>query len=220
MANILKPIGFVLILSAIGAGAYFLGQATKAPATGSAQAAGPQAGTGSQPGMMQRVKDFVGGSPTPAGSAEVEPAAGPGPDTPAPTATATNPSATATTRPAAAATTTLTAEVTALGGDQVLTKAGYKVRLIGVRTPPKGMEADNARRALATLLGNGAVKLQFEGSDRSQAFVWKDGTLLNQSMVRAGWSRAGHDRFLTAEAAARSRGAGLWSPEGWMGVNP
>jgi len=213
MSNILKPVGFVLILAAVATGAYFFGQSSKEPAAASG---GPSA----RPGMVQRMKDFVSsddaGVPGQA-AAPVPPDSGSAvPSTPAVPAS-TKPRVPA---PLAVVTATVPAQVSALSGDMVLTKAQARVRLIGVRAPVRGAEVEQAREALAKMIDDGKVTLQFEGADRSAAYVWKGNRLLNESMVGLGWSRASHARFLTAEAAARHQGAGLWSPEGWMGVNP
>jgi len=214
MSNILKPIGFVLILGAVGAGAYFLGQSSGQKN----QVAGTN--TKPKPGMVQQVKDFVSGDSPAAGQASPAPApAGPDPDAVAQTLPPP-PKAVVKPRVAASAAITVPAQVTAISGDTVLTKAQVQVHLIGVRTPVKGAEVAQARADLAKLLEDGTVKLQFTSEDHTVAYVWKGNRLLNESMVALGWSRAGDKRFLTAEAAARTQGVGLWSPEGWMGVNP
>ncbi len=211
MSNILKPVGFVLILAAVATGAYFFGQSSKEPAAASG---GPSA----RPGMVQRMKDFVSsdGAVAPGQAAAPADPASAVPPVPAIPAN-TKPRVPA---PLAVVTAAVPAQVSALSGDMVLTKAQARVRLIGVRAPVRGAEVEQAREALAKMIDDGKVTLQFEGADRSAAYVWKGNRLLNESMVGLGWSRAGHARFLTAEAAARHQGAGLWSPEGWMGVNP
>jgi len=215
-SNILKPIGFILILGAVAAGAYYLGQSS-----GSAkpQASGAQPGQpGQQPGVVQQVKDWVGGT-APGAETPAQPADPAG-------ATPTTPSKPAATRPSAAmpaptAPVTVAAvgdavptRVTALAGDLVLTGAKAKVRLLGVKTPDSGTDGARAHEALTQLLGDGAVKIQLT-ADRTAAVVWKDGRRINESMVRLGWSRS--DLYPVAEAEAKRNRDGLWSPEGWMG---
>lgn len=218
MANILKPIGFVLILGAVAAGAYYLGQSSGPPA---GQAAGKTgAKTGEKPGMVQQVKQWVsGGESSGATTASAAPAGGNDPASGAEQPASSGTQKPAQPKPAAnAGAITVPAQVVALSGDTVQTGAKAKVRLLGVKTPDTGFDAAHAREALVGLLGDGAVKLQFLSDDRSAALVWKDGRLINESMVRLGWSRSGLPRFTTAEAAAKSQRVGLWSPEGWMGA--
>ncbi len=221
MANILKPIGFVLILGAVAAGAYYFGQSgagkksmgqakelvSNAMVPGNATS--PSAGGG----VVDPDVTAVAGVPDPATAPAQAPKTHPAISKPAPKP-ATPPSTASTTVMDAVPTT-----VTALAGDLVLTRAKAKVRLLGVNTPDQGQDSIHAREELAKILGDGAVKIQLT-ADRTAALVWRGDLLVNESMIRRGWSRAGEARFTTAEAAAKAQGAGLWSPEGWMGVNP
>lgn len=215
-SNILKTVGFVLILGAVAAGAYHFGKSS-----GPAKPQGAQAGGDAQPGVAQRVQEWVGGTATPGAETPAEPA--PGTVTPESRTTTPKPAPAATRsspKPAATAPVSVTVgdavptTVTALAGDLVLTGAKAKVRLLGVNTPANGTDGTRARDALAKLLGDGAVKIQLT-SDRTAAVVWKDGRRINESMVRLGWSRS--DLYPVAEAEAKRNRDGLWSPEGWMG---
>lgn len=214
-SNILKPIGFILILGAVAAGAYYLGQSSGPAKT---QVSGAQ--PGQQPGVVQQVKDWVGGNApgaeTPAQPAEPAGAPPTAPPTSKPAATRPPAPKPAPTAPAtvAAVGDAVATTVTALSGDLVLTKAKAKVRLLGVKTPDSGTDGARAHEALAQLLGDGAVKIQLT-ADRTAAVVWKDGRRINESMVRLGWSRS--EMYPVAEAEAKRNRDGLWSPEGWMG---
>jgi len=204
-SNPLRPLGFILLVAAIAAGAYYLGQ------------------SGQGDNLVKKGRQLVGGT-----TAQTGHAATPGTDestnddppptkVPAPGPVRKTPSGV---RAPAASSSVVTVRATAFTGDTVKTPAGAKVRLIGVRTPPQGSDAIHAREALIELLGSGDVRLQFENGDRTAAFVWKGDVLVNERMVRNGWSRAGIARFNAAEAAAKYDGANFWSPDGWMGAQP
>lgn len=119
-----------------------------------------------------------------------------------------------------------------IDGDTLLLTGGLRVRLIGVDTPetkhpdlpvePLGREATAFVRSL---IGEEPVRLEFdrERLDRYQrllAYVWlPDGRLLNEELIRAGFSAAvtGYPyrqdmkrRFVEAEAQARAAGVGMW----------
>ena len=118
-------------------------------------------------------------------------------------------------------------------GDTLLLRSGHRVRLIGIDTPeiehedrpaePLGREAS---RFTAQLVGDGPVRLEFDRERRDQyhrllAYVHlPDGRLLNEEIVRAGYSRAEvhyafrSDRkrqFLAAEEAAKAERRGMWA---------
>lgn len=105
------------------------------------------------------------------------------------------------------------------------------VRLIGVDTPevfgeeePCGLEAS----AFTTeQLEGESVTLEFdeERTDqfgRALAYVYLDGELYNETLVRQGYAQVltippntrYEDRFLTAEEQARAEGLGIWGPGG------
>jgi micrococcal nuclease len=118
-------------------------------------------------------------------------------------------------------------------GDTLLLRSGSRVRLIGIDTPeiehedrpgePLGTEAS---QFTAQLVGQGPVRLEFDRERRDQyhrllAYVHlPDGRLLNEEIVRAGYSRAEvhyafrTDRkrqFVAAEEAAKAERRGIWA---------
>jgi len=119
-----------------------------------------------------------------------------------------------------------------IDGDTLLLTSGQRVRLIGVDTPetkhpdepvdPLGVEAGEFVRSL---IADAPVRLEFDRErldryERLLAYVWlPDGRLLNDEMIRAGYSAAqtGYSyrqdmkrRFLESEAQARAQGQGMW----------
>lgn len=117
-------------------------------------------------------------------------------------------------------------------GDTLLLESGHRVRLIGVDTPetkhpdrppePWGQEASEFTRGM---VDQKLVRLEYdrERFDRYQrvlAYVYYEGWLLNEELIRAGLSPAKttfpfrsdmQRRFRTAEQQAREAGRGLWS---------
>lgn len=117
------------------------------------------------------------------------------------------------------------------------TPAGtVRVRLIGIDTPetvdPREPVQCFGREASARaheLLDGEAVWLEYDPTQgqvdaygRALAYVWlADGTLVNEAMIRDGFAfeytyeipYRYQDRFRAAEADARARSAGLWSPD-------
>jgi micrococcal nuclease len=90
-----------------------------------------------------------------------------------------------------------------IDGDTLLLDDGSRVRLIGVDTPEThdrtrrpelwGAEADAFTRAIVER-GGGRVRLQFDDErldkyQRYLAYVWIDGKLLNEELIRAGLGR-------------------------------
>lgn len=120
-----------------------------------------------------------------------------------------------------------------IDGDTLLLASGHRVRLIGVDTPEtkhpdKPIEAlgREASQLTATLIGNDGVRLEFDRERRDVyhrllAYVFLvDGRLLNEELIRAGFSEAQtrfpyrtdmQRRFLTAQAEAQAAERGLWA---------
>lgn len=120
----------------------------------------------------------------------------------------------------------------AIDGDTLLLASGHRVRLLGVDTPetkhptrgvePWGPQASEFTRRQAA--GRDAV-LEFDRErtdryDRVLAWVWVDGRLLNEELVRGGYSAAVlisplrpdlEKRLVAAEADARESRRGIWS---------
>jgi micrococcal nuclease len=118
-----------------------------------------------------------------------------------------------------------------IDGDTLVVTGRVRVRLIGVDTPetkhphkpvePLGPEATEFTRSLVE---DRDVRLAFDRERRDRygrvlAYVYVDGKLLNEEIIRAGFSRAETHykferamalRFLQAEAEAREAGRGIW----------
>jgi micrococcal nuclease len=116
-------------------------------------------------------------------------------------------------------------------GDTLMLEGHVRVRLIGVDTPetkhprkpvePLGPEATEFTRSQVE---NRDVTLQFDRERRDRygrvlAYVYVDGKLLNEEIIRAGFSRAETHykferamalRFQQAEDEAREAGRGIW----------
>ena len=120
-------------------------------------------------------------------------------------------------------------------GDTLLLADGQRVRLIGIDTPetkrpdspvePLGPEAS---QFTTSLVGEGQVRLEFDRERLDQyhrllAYVYlPDGRLLNEEIIRAGFSEAEthypfrndmKQRFRAAEEEARAEGRGLWQAQ-------
>lgn len=119
-----------------------------------------------------------------------------------------------------------------IDGDTLLLTNGARIRLIGVDSPetvkpgeavsPWGHEATEFTRSF---VGGGLVELRFdrERIDRYQrylAYVYVDGQMLNEELLRAGLARAmlGYNYsdsfkrlYRTAQQEARAARRGLWS---------
>ncbi len=121
-------------------------------------------------------------------------------------------------------------------GDSFEARCGaqrLRVRLLRIDTPEFGEPGSAAaRRALGALLREGPFRLEAEGEaferdryGRLLAYAWSArGTLINEAMIRLGWSRfdtrfgAGRfaDRLRRAEEEARRARRGLHAPDrGW-----
>ena len=119
-----------------------------------------------------------------------------------------------------------------IDGDTIVLQGHVRVRLIGVDTPetkhphkpiePLGPEATEFTRSQVE---DRDVTLQFDRERRDRygrvlAYVYVDGKLLNEEIIRAGFSRAEThfkfdramaNRFLDAEVEAREAGRGIWA---------
>jgi micrococcal nuclease len=118
-----------------------------------------------------------------------------------------------------------------IDGDTIVLDGNVRVRLIGVDTPetkhphkpvePLGPEATEFTRSL---VDDREVRLEFDRERRDRygrvlAYVYVDGKLLNEEIIRAGFSRAETRykfdramalRFQRAEEEAREAGRGIW----------
>ncbi|HUP19378.1 MAG TPA: thermonuclease family protein, partial [Gemmatimonadota bacterium] len=81
-----------------------------------------------------------------------------------------------------------------LDGDNFNCRNGRTVRLLGIDAPEGGRFGDASRRALATLLPVDArVRLEFDGErtdseGRLRAYVFTNGRMVNQVMIRLGYA--------------------------------
>ena len=111
-----------------------------------------------------------------------------------------------------------------------------QVKLIGVEAPnlrqrPWGMRA---KKRLQELIGKGKpiiLELDLLIQDkigRTLAYVWKDGTLLNEQLVKDGYvlyvsstpNQKYTPRLERAQQWARLTGGGIWNPEKPMRLSP
>lgn len=119
-----------------------------------------------------------------------------------------------------------------IDGDTLLLANGLRVRLIGADAPetvhpehdvePWGPEATAFTERF---VAGGEVELTFDGQrtdryGRLLAYVWVDGRMLNEELIRAGlataethyrFSEAVKLRFEAAESEARLAGRGIWA---------
>ncbi|MGC3966780.1 MAG: thermonuclease family protein [Pirellulales bacterium] len=117
-------------------------------------------------------------------------------------------------------------------GDTLQLLSGDYVRLLGVDTPetvapnqpvePWGPEAAEFSR---TFIGSEPVRLSYDKErqdryGRHLAYAWRGETLLNEELIRNGfsvaitvfpYSRAMKDRFLAAQREAKKTARGIWS---------
>jgi len=121
--------------------------------------------------------------------------------------------------------------VRVVDGSTIECAAGGHVRLIGADTPEHSQEpfATAAAAALAALLPGGALVLletdaqPLDQYDRTLAYVWYEGQLVNWLLVRHGWAASLRqapnlryaDLFDAAEIRARGEVRGLWSVMGF-----
>ncbi|HVM11351.1 MAG TPA: thermonuclease family protein, partial [Actinomycetota bacterium] len=124
--------------------------------------------------------------------------------------------------------------VRVVDGDTIRVRRGGReepVRLIGIDTPEMGFfggvrecfAREASRFATGHLLGR-RVRLELDVErrdryDRLLAYVWLDGRLFNEMILRQGYASVATyppnvryvERFLRAERQARAEGRGLWS---------
>jgi micrococcal nuclease len=117
-------------------------------------------------------------------------------------------------------------------GDTLLLVGGERVRLIGIDTPesvkpetPPELFGPEASAFTKQLVEGREVRLEFDRHREDQygrtlAFVYIGELLLNEEIVRQGFSRAEtrfhfrsdyQKRFVAAEQAARAARRGIWS---------
>ena len=111
-----------------------------------------------------------------------------------------------------------------IDGDTCVLEGGDRVRYIGINTAERGMPFyETAKQLNAHFIAGREVVLEFDAKDtdsygRLLAYVWVDGILLKELMVRLGlaycyvWKpNVRHRlRLLLAQQAARSARLGLW----------
>lgn len=117
-----------------------------------------------------------------------------------------------------------------IDGDTIEIETGQKIRLIGIDTPEMdnfGKEREcyalEAKNKLEEMVLDKAAVLEKDVSEtdrfgRLLRYVWLDGEMVNEKMVREGYATAAtfppdvkyKDRFLVAESQAREKGLGLW----------
>jgi len=120
------------------------------------------------------------------------------------------------------------------------TPLASKIRLLGIDSPAWKQEPwfTESRDALDALLENNqSVILEFDaqpqvvtkaGNTLKLAYVWKDGLLLNEEMLKQGWGLASsfapntkyEQRLMQAQEKARLLGLGIWNPEHAMRESP
>ncbi|MBI3391975.1 MAG: thermonuclease family protein [Nitrospirae bacterium] len=110
-------------------------------------------------------------------------------------------------------------------GDTVLLSDGRKVRYLGINAPEWGQPYSAKSRALNEQLVKGSrVRLELDRRERDRygrtlAYVWKDGTMVNERLVREGLAHVWvippnfkhYDRLLAAQRDARAAGRGIWN---------
>ncbi|WP_333419665.1 thermonuclease family protein [Microcoleus sp. herbarium8] len=103
-----------------------------------------------------------------------------------------------------------------------------QIRLIGIDAPDFQQQpwGEAAKQRLEQLIGGKQVLLESDiaekdQSDRKLAYLWQDGILLNEQLVKEGYVLASgrsrntkyQQRLLNAQEWARLMGKGLWNPE-------
>ncbi len=117
-------------------------------------------------------------------------------------------------------------------GDTLLLTNGARVRLIGADTPetvkpghPVEAWGPEAKQFTDEFVAAGAVHLQPDRERKDHygrflAYVWVDGRMLNEELIRAGLARASlgfrysesmKTRFRRAQKEAQAAGRGVWS---------
>jgi micrococcal nuclease len=119
-----------------------------------------------------------------------------------------------------------------IDGDTLLLEDGTRVRLIGIDTPeiarddrPAEPWAEEAAQWVGDRVTGKEIRLEFDFErydryERTLAYVYLDDLLLNEEIIRQGFSRAQlqynysarmKKRFQKAEEEARNAGRGIWS---------
>jgi micrococcal nuclease len=119
-------------------------------------------------------------------------------------------------------------------------------RLIGIDAPDMGQEpwGKQAKQRLEELISTSSqdgVSVEFEGTEpdkfgRKFVYLWKDGQLLNEQLLKDGFVLANmrtpnsaittisgskyRERFLRGSQYARIMGAGIWNPTQPMRMSP
>jgi micrococcal nuclease len=119
-------------------------------------------------------------------------------------------------------------------------------RLLGIDAPDIGQEpwGRQAKQRLEELIGipsKGNVSIEFEGTDvdkfgRKYVYLWKDGRLLNEQLLKDGYVLASmrnsssssiattatkyRELFTAGSQYARLMGQGIWNPEHPMRMSP
>ncbi|WP_373537069.1 thermonuclease family protein [Microcoleus sp.] len=103
-----------------------------------------------------------------------------------------------------------------------------QIRLIGIDAPDFQQQpwGEAAKQRLEQLIGGKQVLLESDiaekdQSDRKLAYLWQDGILLNEQLVKEGYVLASgrsrntkyQQRLLNAQEWARLMNKGLWNPE-------
>lgn len=113
-----------------------------------------------------------------------------------------------------------------IDGDTIEVLGGGRVRYIGIDTPelrPVEAWAEAAAAANRELVEQRMVRLEMDVQERDRygrvlAYVWVDGLLVNDELVRLGYAQVStyppnvryQERLLAAEREARTAGRGLW----------
>jgi micrococcal nuclease len=119
-------------------------------------------------------------------------------------------------------------------------------RLIGIDAPdlaqdPWGKQAKQGLELLVGLPSKGSVSVEFEGTEadkygRRFVYLWKDGSLLNEQLLKDGYVLARmrtpsstpdattgtkyRERLLRGSQYARLMGQGIWNPEHPLRMSP
>ena len=118
-------------------------------------------------------------------------------------------------------------------------------RLIGIDAPdlaqePWGKQAKQRLEESIGMAGKGTASIELDGADadkygRKYVYLWKDGRLLNEELVKDGYVLASmrsssatvsphgikyRDRFIQGSQYARIMGTGIWNPEHPMRMSP
>jgi len=123
---------------------------------------------------------------------------------------------------------TLKVERIVSGQTLEVANSALKVQLIGVSAPDLRQRpwGETARDRLQEMIGEKPVLLESDLEpkdqfDRQLAYVWQDGKLLNEELLREGWAlfrprslnRKYDQRLERAQEYARVMGLGIWNPD-------